>query len=222
MDNSAVTELGPTTASPVLLSSAVNAADTTPMLRQFLEIKQQYPGVVLLYQMGEFYETFFEDALITARALEITLTAREGGKLGKVPMAGIPIHKADSYVGRLLAKNFRVALCQQTEDPAQAKGLVKRAVTRVLSPGTITDETLLNANSHTYLAAVSIPKPNSKPSGKNSLGLYGLAYCDVSTGTFCATQLTEAQLLSELDRLQPADIIATGRKQSLPSGEGVA
>jgi DNA mismatch repair protein MutS len=167
--------------------------------------------------MGEFYETFFEDALITARALEITLTARDGGKLGKVPMAGIPIHKADSYVGRLLAKNFRVALCQQTEDPAQAKGLVKRAVTRVLSPGTITDETLLNANSHTYLAAVSIPKP----SNKSSLGLYGLAYCDVSTGTFCTTQLTETQLLSELDRLQPAEIIATGRKQSLPSGEGI-
>ncbi|MDH4379059.1 MAG: DNA mismatch repair protein MutS [Vampirovibrionales bacterium] len=208
----------------VLLSSAVNVEHATPMLRQFLEIKAQYPGVVLLYQMGEFYETFFEDALITARALEITLTARDGGKLGKVPMAGIPIHKADSYVGRLLAKNFRVALCQQTEDPAQAKGLVKRAVTRVLSPGTITDETLLNANSHTYLAAVSIPKAlksNSTSPYKAALGLYGLAYCDVSTGTFCTTQLTETQLLSELDRLQPAEIIATGRKQTFPNGEGI-
>ncbi|MFN8614608.1 MAG: DNA mismatch repair protein MutS [Vampirovibrionales bacterium] len=214
MDNSAVTELGPTTAASVLLSSAVNAEHATPMLRQFLEIKQQYPGVVLLYQMGEFYETFFEDALITARALEITLTARDGGKLGKVPMAGIPIHKADSYVGRLLAKNFRVALCQQTEDPAQAKGLVKRAVTRVLSPGTVMDESLLNANTHNYLASIVLPNKQN--------ALYGLAYCDVSTGTFCATQLTESQLMSELDRIQPAELIAPGRKQPMPLGEGVA
>ncbi len=199
---------------PPLTSATADIELATPMLRQFLEIKRQHPGVLLLYQMGEFYETFFEDALIAARALEITLTAREGGKLGKVPMAGIPIHKADVYLGRLLAKNFRVAICQQVEDPAQAKGLVERKVTRVLSPGTVTDDSLLTACEQTYLAAVM-------PPNKKQPTVWGLAYCDLSTETFCATQLNEDQLLSELQRLNPREVLGPRRKERRHVLEGV-
>lgn len=196
-----------------LTSFDVNPNDATPMMRQFLEVKQQYPGVLLFYQMGEFYETFFEDALTAARVLEITLTAREAGKLGKVPMAGVPITKVEPYISRLLQKNLKVAICEQVEDPSAAKGLVKRAVTRVLSQGTITEDTLLKSNEHNFLAAVSVPSRSNQ--------LYGLAYCDITTGTFRCANVNEAQLLSELDRLQPSEILAAQLKQRAPQLSGL-
>lgn len=196
-----------------LTSFDVNPDDATPMMRQFIEVKRDYPGVLLFYQMGEFYETFFEDALTAARVLEITLTARDAGKLGKVPMAGVPITKAEPYISRLLQKNLKVAICEQVEDPAEAKGLVKRAVTRVLSQGTITEETLLKRNEHNFLAAVSVPSRSNQP--------YGLAYCDITTGTFRCAQVNEAQLLSELDRLRPSEILAAQLKQRAPQLSGL-
>lgn len=196
-------------------SQGVNLDDATPMMRQFLELKHQHPGVLLFYQMGEFYETFFEDALIAARALEITLTARDSGKLGKVPMAGVPIHKKEVYLPRLLAKNFRVAICEQLEDPATAKGLVKRGVTRILSPGTVVEEAQLPAREANYLAAIVAGKKGQDK------GQWGLAYSDLSTGELLATVVTEAQLTSELDRLQPSELLCPGRKERRHVLEGV-
>ncbi len=201
------------TAHDTLHSFAVNPHDATPMVRQFIEVKRQYPGIILFYRMGDFYETFFEDALITARVLEITLTGRDAGKLGRIPMAGIPVKAVDSYLTRLLAKNFKVAICEQVEDPALAKGLVERRVVRVLSPGTITEQTLLKPEENNFLAAVA--------SGKTPQDPWGLAFCDITTGMFCATQLDSNQLLSELDRLQPSEILTRGRKRKASPGEGV-
>ena len=105
--------------------------------------------------MGDFYETFFEDALITSKALEITLTARDAGALGKVPMAGVPVRAVDTYLQRLLGKNFKIAICEQVQDPAEAKGLVERRVTRLLSKGTVTENGFLNPKQNNYLAALS-------------------------------------------------------------------
>jgi DNA mismatch repair protein MutS len=153
----------------------------SPMMMQYLAVKKQYTGILLFYRMGDFYETFFEDALITARALEITLTGRDAGQLGKVPMAGVPVKAADSYLGRLMAKNFKVAICEQMEDPAQAKGLVKRQVVRVLSSGTVTDSTLLSAEKNNFLASVVIAPAGKITASKSDLQC-GLAYCDITTG----------------------------------------
>lgn len=174
------------------------------MVRQFVEVKQQYPGVILFYRMGDFYETFFEDAIITARALEITLTGRDAGKLGRIPMAGVPVKAVETYLQRLLEKNFKVAICEQMEDPAQAKGLVERRVTRVISKGTLSDSQLSNPKENNYLAALfQHPKTHT----------WGLAYCDVTTGEFWATQVQETQtLLNELDRIRPGELLVLGKK----------
>ncbi len=196
-----------------LHSFQVNPEQATPMVRQFLEVKHQHPGVILLYQMGDFYETFFEDALITARVLEITLTSREAGQLGRIPMAGIPIKAADTYLTKLLNHNFKVAICEQVEDPAAAKGLVKRQVVRVLSSGTVTEQSLLKPEENNFLAALSLPT-------KASLGRYGLAYCDITTGAFYATELSEAQLFSELDRVRPVEILVPSKVRKPLDGVG--
>jgi DNA mismatch repair protein MutS len=186
-----------------LHSSSVDPAKATPMVAQFLEVKAQYPGIILFYRMGDFYETFFEDALISARVLEITLTGRDAGQAGRIPMAGIPVKAAESYLSKLLSQNFKVAICEQMEDPAQAKGLVKRQVVRVLSSGTITEQSQLKADENNFLAAITIKDKN----------LCGLAYCDITTGQFLATELNYAELLSELDRLRPAEILVRGKKR---------
>ena len=177
------------------------------MMKQFLEVKQNYPGVLLLYRMGDFYETFFEDAIITSQALEITLTSRESGALGRVPMAGVPAKAVDGYLQRLLEKQFKVAICDQTEDPAAAKGLVQRQVTRVLSSGTVSDERFLKSKEHHYLAALV----QLKTSGPHQQ--WGLAYCDVSTGGFWATELDEVTWQSELSRVNPAEVLVVGEKR---------
>lgn len=196
-----------------LHSFTVNPDDATPMVRQFIEVKRQYPGVILFYRMGDFYETFFEDALMTARVLEITLTGRDAGKLGRIPMAGIPVKAVDSYLARLLSKNFKVAICEQVEDPALAKGLVERRVVRVLSPGTITEQALLKPEENNFLVALARGKSVQDP--------WGLAFCDITTGMFYATQLDHTQMLSELDRLQPSEILTQGRRKKAAPGEGV-
>ncbi len=186
---------------------SVNATQATPMVAQFLEVKSQYPGIILFYRMGDFYETFFEDALITARVLEITLTGRDAGQAGRIPMAGIPVKAAEAYLTRLLAQNFKVAICEQMEDPSQAKGLVKRQVVRVLSSGTITEQSLLRPEENNYLAAIHIKTHQE----------CGLAYCDITTGEFRVTQLTFLELLSELDRVRPVEILVKGRKRKAAS-----
>lgn len=133
----------------------VKLEDTTPVMQQYLKIKQENPEILLWYRLGDFYETFFEDALIMSKELELTLTGRDAGpKLGRIPLAGIPAKSADSYLEKLVQKNFKVAICDQLEDPKFAKGLVKRGVTRVITAGTLTESNLLNQNSNNYICAI--------------------------------------------------------------------
>lgn len=187
-------------------STDVDINEATPMLRQFLEIKRENLDVLLLYRMGDFYETFFEDAITLSRDLEITLTSREGGTLGRIPMAGIPIKAIDNYLPKLLDKGHKVSICEQMEDPALAKGLVKREIVRTITAGTITESNLLQSNSNNYLAAVIKDKKSD---------LYGLAYTDISTGEFKTTQTTFSQLLSELARIKPAEIVVPKLSQKV-------
>ncbi|HBH18438.1 MAG TPA: DNA mismatch repair protein MutS [Cyanobacteria bacterium UBA9579] len=190
----------------ILKSFEVNLEDATPMLRQYLETKKQYQGIILFYRMGDFYETFFEDAVIAAKDLEITLTSREGGKLGRVAMAGIPAKAIDNYLSRLIEKGHKVAICEQMEDPSQAKGLLDRQVVRVITAGTITETNLLESTKNNYLAAV-IKTSKSE--------FFGLAYIDISTGEFRITKATLDQLIDELSRISPSEILAPVKKQAI-------
>ncbi len=177
----------------------VDINKATPMLKQFLEIKKDNLDTLLLYRMGDFYETFFEDALVLSRDLEITLTSREGGELGRIPMAGIPAKAIDNYMPKLLEKGHKISICEQLEDPAQAKGLVKRDIIKTITAGTLTETNLLNSTSNNYLASVMYDKKTD---------LYGFAYTDISTGEFKVTQTTFEQLLSELARIKPSELVA--------------
>ncbi len=179
-------------------SMDVDLNEATPMLKQFLEIKRSNQEVLLLYRMGDFYETFFEDALILSKDLEITLTSREGGTLGRIPMAGIPVKAVENYLPRLLEKGHKIAICEQLEDPALAKGLVKRDIVKTITAGTLTEANLLKSNVNNYLAAVIKDKKSD---------LYGLAYTDISTGEFKVTQTDFEQLLSELSRIKPTEVV---------------
>ena len=176
----------------------VNADDLTPMMRHYVQVKQEYPHALLLYRVGDFFETFFEDGITIARELELVLTSKECGKVvGRVPMAGIPHHALDRYCIQLVEKGYAIAVCDQVEDPALAQGLVKREVTRVITPGTVLEEGMLSARRNNFLAAVVI-------SGQH----WGLAYADVSTGEFFTTQHSDLdQVGQELMRLQPSETL---------------
>lgn len=171
------------------------------MMQQYREIKDQYPDSLLFYRMGDFFELFFDDAILASKELSITLTSRDGE--ARTPMAGVPHHALENHVAKLLIRGYRVVVCDQVEDPKQAKGLVKREVTRILTPGTLLEAGFLAERRNNYLAALS----------RSSLG-FGLAYCDVSTGEFRATQLAdEQQVGEELARIAPAEVllpVATG------------
>lgn len=178
----------------------------TPMLQHYAEIKDAYPHAVVLYRVGDFYETFFQDACTVARELELVLTGKDGGKeVGRVAMAGIPHHALERYCRTLIEKGYAIAICDQVEDPAQAQGLVKREVTHVFTPGTVLDSDLLQPRRNNFLAAVVL-------SGQH----WGLAYADVSTGEFCTTQGSDpADLVAELNRLQPAEILVPSEAPDL-------
>ena len=141
----------------------------TPMFKQFLEIKRSHPGVVLLYRMGDFYEGFFEDAILFARELGLTLTHKDGGPLGKVPMAGIPVKSLDTFIPKLIHNNHKVAICEQLENPKEVKGLVKRDIVKTITAGTITEVNLLEPTGNNYLAAVIFVN-----------NIFGLAYTDIT------------------------------------------
>ena len=159
------------------------AADATPMMAQYLEIKRAHPDCLLFYRMGDFYELFFEDAAKAAAALDITLTKRGKHEGEDIPMCGVPVHAAEAYLARLIRQGFRVAVCEQIEDPAEAKkrggkAPVRRAVVRIVTPGTLTEDTLLDARRHNYLAALA-----------EAGGELGLAWLDLSTGDFATQEL---------------------------------
>lgn len=175
---------------------ADNDPKPTPAMQRYLEVKAQNPGTILLFRIGDFYELFYEDAQTAARALGLTLTSRDKGSTNPVPMAGFPYHQLDNYLRRLIQAGFRAAVCEQVEDPAIAKGLVKREVTRVVTPGTITDDALLDPRKSNFLAAVYPDK-----------GSCGLAWLELSTGRFVAEKIEAPDLADELARLSPAECL---------------
>lgn len=174
----------------------------TPMMRQYWEIKDQYPDCLLFYRLGDFYEMFDEDARIGARELDIVLTNRTKGYGEKMDMCGVPFHAAENYIARLIAKGYKVAICEQVEDPKLAKGLVKREVIRLITPGTLVESSMLEETSHNYLMAVYSDRKRE---------IYGLAYTDISTGEFHATELKGEDiyesLAAEICRVHPAECI---------------
>jgi DNA mismatch repair protein MutS len=179
-------------------------AGATPAMRQYFDAKRQYRDALVFFRMGDFYEMFYEDALTAARALELTLTSRsKDSSGGAIPMCGVPFHAADGYIARLVKKGFRVAVCEQVEDPRKAKGLVRREVVRVVSPGTLTDAGYLEAREPAFLMAIA---PLAEARG------WGVALLDVSTGEFTSAEYHGAEgrqaLADELAILQPREIIA--------------
>ena len=170
----------------------------TPIRRQYLKIKEAYRDSIVLFRMGDFYETFDDDAKVVARELDIALTGRNLGKNLRVPMAGVPAHSVESYLARLVKKGHQVAICEQLSDPATSKGLVDRDVVRVVTPGTVFEDSLLDRKANNYLAAIAVHG-----------GQAGLAYADITTGEFAATQFPSAQLPLELARVAPAEVLAT-------------
>jgi len=175
--------------------------DLTPMMKQYHEIKRRFPGKMVFFRLGDFYEMFYEDAVVASRELEITLTARNKDKAGApVPMCGVPYHSVDGYIARLLRKGYRIAICEQVEDPKTARKLVHREVTRILTPGTVVEEVLLEPKDHNYLGSLIL-------TGEGS----GLAFIDLSTGDFVTTELTGADAwdrsLDELSRFRPRELL---------------
>ncbi len=184
---------------------------STPVRRQYLEIKKQYPGTILFFRLGDFYETFDDDARTVASELDIVLTAREV-RGQKIPMAGVPYHAAEGYIAKLVSRGFKVAICEQTSEP-NGRDLVERRVERVITPGTVDEPAMLDAQKNNYLAALVLGARGA-----------GIAYADVSTGEFMATQLggrdSQLQVLEELGRISPAEIvIPDGPSAAEPSAE---
>src|SRR5262245_31882165 len=179
----------------------------TPMMQQYLDATQACGDALLLFRMGDFYELFFDDAKLVSRVLGLTLTSRDKGE-NPVPMAGFPYHQLDGYLAKLIAAGYRAAVCEQVEDPKLAKGLVKREVTRVVSPGTLTDEALLDPRESNYLAAVALPAHRN-----NGDDRAGIAWAELSTGRFFAASVPLARLADELARIGPAECLIAEEAQ---------
>jgi DNA mismatch repair protein MutS len=184
------------------------STSATPAMRQYLDAKQQHPDAILFFRMGDFYEMFYEDALLAARALDLTLTSRSrDGNGSSIPMCGVPFHAVDGYIARLVKKGLRVAICDQVEDPRKAKGLVKREVVRVVSPGTLTDAGYLDAREPAFIAALA-PLPVRATSGEH---LLGVALLDVSTGEFTTAEYAGVEglqaLADEMAVLKPREAV---------------
>jgi DNA mismatch repair protein MutS len=195
------------------------SATATPAMRQYLDAKQQYRDAIVLFRMGDFYEMFYEDALVAARALELTLTSRsKDSNGGGIPMCGVPFHAVDGYIARLVRSGFRVAICDQVEDPRKARGVVKRDVVRVVSPGTLTDSSYLDAREPAFLMAVA---PGVRGPERQAIQTVGVALLDLSTGEFTAAEYRgpdglraladELAVLRPREIVVPADAIADGR-----------
>ena len=175
-------------------------AEYSPMMQHYLKTKEEYKDCILFYRLGDFYEMFFDDAILASRELELTLTGKECGQEERAPMCGVPFHAAETYIARLIGKGYKVAICEQMEDPKLAKGIVKREVIRVVTPGTVIESNLLDEKKNNYIMAIY----------KNGI-YFGISICDVSTGDFKATQIKEtnnfSMALDEISRYSPAEIV---------------
>jgi len=177
-------------------------AEVTPMMRQYLQIKEQNPDCILFFRLGDFYEMFADDAKIASRELDLTLTSRDRGKPeeDRIPMCGIPFHSSEGYIARLVSRGYKVAICEQMEDPATVKGLVKREVIRIVTPGTVTESSMLDEKKNNYYACVV-----------EENGVFGLSFCDISTGSFYLTEAkgpeAEDTAVNELVRFWPAEAL---------------
>ncbi len=185
----------------------------TPMMKQYFEIKEQYKDFILFYRLGDFYEMFYEDAVIASRELELTLTGKDCGEEERAPMCGVPFHSCDGYIGKLIERGYKVAICEQTEDPSQAKGLVKREVVRVITPGTVIESELLTETKNNYLCAICAELAVNDDNGK-----IGICFADISTGQLSATMLEggETSLINELGTYSPSEIIIDVDLKLLP------
>src|SRR5262245_43336361 len=186
----------------------------TPLMEQYVEIKAANPGCLLFYRMGDFYELFFEDAEVASRALGIVLTKRGKHRGQDIPMCGVPIHRSDEYLHRLIAKGFRVAVCEQTEDPADAKkrgakSVVQRDVVRLVTAGTLTEDSLLDAKRNNYLVAIARARHTSTRSSTEPDSAFALAWLDISTGEFRISTCDRDGLLAEIARLEPGEIVVS-------------
>ena len=183
-------------------------AKISPMMQQYLDIKEQYKDCILFFRLGDFYEMFFDDAVTASRELELTLTGKSCGQEEKAPMCGVPFHSADTYISRLIEKGYKVAICEQTEDPAAAKGIVKREVIRIVTPGTLTSQSMLKENENNYLASIYIDEAGA-----------GISYCDISTGEMYASQLTgsmtEDSLVNELVKTNAREVIINRETEAI-------
>ena len=175
-------------------------AELSPMMQQYLEIKKQHKDEILFYRIGDFYEMFFEDALTASKELDLTLTGKQCGLEERAPMCGVPFHSYEGYVARLIAKGYKVAICEQVEDPAKAKGLVKRDIIRVVTPGTVIESSMLQDDRNNYIASIYLK-------GKKA----GLCFADVSTGTAHITELAADKIapavITELCRFHPSEVL---------------
>ena len=175
-------------------------AEFSPMMQHYLATKEQYKDCILFYRLGDFYEMFFDDAITASRELELTLTGKDCGQEERAPMCGIPFHAAEVYISRLIGKGYKVAICEQLEDPKKAKGIVKRDVIRVVTPGTVIESNMLDEKKNNYIMSIY----------KNGL-FFGMSVCDISTGDFFATQIKQsnnfAKLIDEISRYSPAEIV---------------
>ncbi len=175
-------------------------AALSPMMQQYFEIKKQHPDKLLFFRLGDFYEMFYDDAIVASKELELTLTGRDCGQAERAPMCGVPFHSYENYVARLIEKGYKVAICEQMEDPALAKGLVKRDVVRVVTPGTVIEQSMLQDDRNNFIASILIEN-----------GQAGLCFADVSTGeahvTCISGQDLGAQMISELCRYAPSEVL---------------
>jgi len=199
----------------IVIEKKSELTTVTPMMKQYIEVKSEYEDFILFYRLGDFYECFFEDAILASRVLELTLTSRDCGDGKRAAMCGVPFHKADLYVGRLVEKGIKVAICEQVSDPKESAGLVKREVTRVVTPGTVTDASLLSEAKNNYLMSICL-----------SDMAVGIAIADVSTGEISATYSEGKDFLitlrNEIGSYQPSEIIINRKKESIKEIVGFA
>ena len=195
-------------AETIVIDKRSDVKTVTPMMKQYMDVKAQYEDYILMYRLGDFYECFFEDAIIASRVLELTLTGRDCGEGRRAAMCGVPFHKADVYVGRLVEKGIKVAICEQVSDPKESAGLVKREVTRVVTPGTVTDASLLAEGKNNFLMSICYTG-----------GACGIAIADISTGEVSATYISgqdfKALLKNEIGAYQPSEIIINVKKDEI-------